>query len=210
MLLHDSARAPNPRRVRIFAAEKGIELPTRQYDIVKGENLTPEFMAKNPFGLLPVLELDDGTCIGETMAICRYLEATHPEPRLFGRTPIEQARVEEWSRHAELDGFGSVTEAFRNGFPGFANRGQGGSTEPIPQIPALVERGKAGFHRFLKRIDARLADHRFLAGDAFSVADINALCAIDFARVIKESIPEGLANARRWHAEVSARPSAKA
>jgi len=207
MLLHDSARAPGPRRVRIFAAEKGITLPTAQYDIVKGENLADTYRTKNPFGLIPALELDDGTVIGESVAICRYLEELHPEPALMGRTPLEKAQIEFWQRTVEFDAYFPVSDMFRNSFPGFAGRAVAGVPEPTEQIPALADRSRAVYRAFLEKLDRRLADHAHVAGEAFSIADITLLCAVDFARASRERLPETLGNLQRWYGDVSKRPS---
>ena len=155
-----------------------------------------------------MLELDDGTQIGEAMAICRFLEEAYPAPPLFGVNRRDRALVDMWERRAESEGFAGAAEVFRNSTPAFAGRGLPGFEEPIAQIPALVERGKQRLTRFYRRIDGQLAEDRFIAGPRFSVADISALCIVDFAtRAAKVGLPEGCTNARRWHAEVSARPS---
>lgn len=209
MKLYDYALAPSPRRVRIFLAEKGITVPTEEVDLRAGAQLTEEFRRVNPQCVVPFLLLDEGNGIGESMAICRYFEALHPEPALFGRTPLEQGLVEQWSRRAEFEGYLAAGEAFRNAVPGFAGRALPGAF-PWPQIPALVERGKARVAHFFQTLDARLAGSRHLAGESYSVADITALVTVDFAGWSKLLIPEELTHARRWYAEVSARPSARA
>ena len=211
MKLYDSKLAPNPRRVRIFMAEKGTTCDNEQIDIVKGENLTAEFLSINPRGLLPTLVLDDGTVLDESIAICRYLEETQPEPALMGRDPVSKAQIEASQRHMEFDGLLPASEAFRNAFPGFAQRGLAGTTETVEAIPALAERGKAALKRFYASLDERLGRSQFVAGDDFSIADITALCTVDFAAgAARGPIPEQCQNLQRWHAEVSARPSAQA
>lgn len=211
MKLYDSKLAPNPRRVRIFMAEKGISCETEDLNIVKGENLSDEFLAINPRGLLPTLVLDDGTVLDETVAICRYFEETHPNPPLLGTDPVGKALVEARQRHMEFDGLLGAAEAFRNSFPGFASRGLGGNVGDVPAIPELAERGKATLQRFYKTLDEYLANSRYVAGDDFTIADITALCAVDFAAgAARVPVPDECTNLKRWHDEVSARSSAQA
>lgn len=203
MRLHQFAQAPNPRRVRIFMAEKGIDdVALVEVDIRAGENLEAPYLRMNPLGVVPTLETDDGEFIGESVAICRYLEVKHPEPALFGVSAEDQARVEMWSRAAELRVLFPVAMAFRNLSGVFADREK--TCEEWGQISR--ERAENGFDL----LDARLADNRFLAGDAFSVADITALCSVDFAKVVKLRVDDSRPNLQRWHQSVSARPSAKA
>jgi glutathione S-transferase len=210
MKLYDCQVAPNPRRVRIFIAEKGLTLPKIEVSILDGDNLKPEFLRINPRGLLPVLELDDGTMLDETMAICRYLEETHPEPNLMGATALERATIESWQRHMEFDGLQAVGEVIRNSIPVFSSRGLAGTTQ-VPAIPALVERGTASMARFFTHLEERLRETEFVAGNRFTIADITALCVIDTAQnFVKLPIPASNTNTQRWHAAVSARPSAKA
>lgn len=211
MKLYDTTGAPNPRRVRMFMAEKGVECEKVELNIVKGENLTEEFLAINPRGMMPTLQLDDGTVIDETVAICRYLEESHPEPALMGTDAVSKAHIESRQRHMEWDGLLPAMEAFRNSFPGFASRGLGGNVGEVSAIDALAERGKASLERFYARLDAELSDQAFVAGDSFSIADITALCTIDFAgAAARVPIPDECANVKRWHEAVSARPSAQA
>src|SRR5665213_149727 len=209
MKLYDFALAPNPRRVRIFLAEKGITVPTVQVNLRETDQLKPEFLAINPFATVPVLELDDGRHIAETIAICRYLEELHPEPRLFGADPYERAVVEEWQRHIEWDGFLAVGEAFRNGLPGFKGRALTGPFG-YEQIPDLVERGKQRAMRFFGLLDRRLGQQEFIAGPRYGVADITALVAHDFGTRAKALVTDDMPHLRRWYAALSARPSAKA
>ncbi len=211
MKLYDSKRAPNPRRVRIFMAEKGITCDNVQINIVKGENISSEFLAVNPRGVLPTLVLDDGTVIDESVAICRYLEETHPEPPLMGTDPVSKAHIESRQRHMEFDGLLGASEAFRNSFPGFASRGLAGNMGTVDAIPALADRGKRSVAKFYERLNADLGESSYVAGDAFSIADITALCVVDFAAgAARVAIPESCENLTRWHEAVSARPSAQA
>jgi glutathione S-transferase len=209
MKFYDCAIAPSPRRVRIFLAEKGITLPTIQVDLRKGEQFGDAFRAVNPDCTVPVLELDDGTRISDSLAICVYLEQTRPEPPLMGANAVERASVAEWQRRAERDGFLAVAEAFRNSTPAFKTRALPGPDD-YPQIPALVERGRARTQTFFKVMNARLADRAFVAGERYTIADITTLVAVDFAGWIKLTIPDDCAHLRRWHQAVAARPSAKA
>lgn len=209
MKLYEYTMAPNPRRVRIFLAEKGVEIETVQVDIPSGENLGDGFRAINPRGLLPTLVLDDGTVIDESIAICRYVEETHPEPALMGSDAKSKAVIESAQRHMEWDGLLSVAEAFRNSNPTFADRGISGS-EGVPAIEALVDRGRASTTRFLDALDATLEQSDYVAGDAFSIADITAFCVVDFAKWIQVRAGEDHPHLNRWYAEFKARPSAQA
>ena len=209
MKLYEFALAPNPRRVRIFLAEKGVTIPTVQVNLREQEQLKPEFLAVNPFATVPVLELDDGRRIAETIAICRYIEAIHPEPRLFGRDAYEQGAVEEWQRHVELEGMVAVAEGFRNSTPGMKGRAVTGQFG-YEQIAELAERGKARALRFFELLDKRLAKQEYIASDRYSVADITALVGYDFGTRTKVVSLDHLQNVKRWHGAVSARPSASA
>ena len=211
MKLYDSKLAPNPRRARIFMAEKGINCDTVQVDIIQGENLSDDFLAINPRGVLPTLVLDDGTVLDESVAICRYLEEIQPQPPLMGTDPVSKAHIEARQRHMEFDGLMGAAEAFRNAFPGFANRGLPGNAGAVDAVPALVERGSNTVRRFYQRLNEDLGESEFVAGDIFSIADITALCVIDFAAgAARLPIPDDCENLKRWHAAVSARPSAAA
>jgi glutathione S-transferase len=204
MKLFDDRRAPNPRRVRIFLAEKGIEVPLEPVDILKGAHKTPEFAVLNPVQRVPVLLLDDGTAIAETMAICRYFEALYPEkPPLFGRSPVEIARIEMWNRRAELDFFFPVAQCFRHMHPAMA-------ALEVPQVPAWAEANKSRVAEIIEVLDRRLASSEFLAGDHFSVADITALVAADFMKFARLLVPAEVQHFNRWHGQVGARPSASA
>jgi glutathione S-transferase len=187
MKLYQWGPAPNPRRVRIYLAEKNLQVPTE--DVGAGWGLKPEFLTRSRHRLTPMLELDDGTLIGEAMAICRYLEGLHPEPPLFGRDAKERALVDMWERKCENQCMAAAAEVFRNSLPAYVDRGLGGYEVPIPQIPALIERGKIRMAAFLGELDRELSEHRFIVNNDLSVADITALCAIDFARRVKLDIP---------------------
>lgn len=211
MKLYDSKLAPNPRRVRVFMAEKGVSCDTEQVDIIKGENLSDEYLAVNPRGLVPTLVLDDGTVLDESVAICRYLEEIQPEPPLMGTGAAGKARVEARQRHMEFDGLMGAAEAFRNSFPLFSSRGLPGSAGSVDAIPELAERGKATVLRFYRRLDEDLGASSFVAGDDFTIADITALCVVDFATgAARVAVPDDCENLKRWHAQVAARPSAQA
>ena len=192
-------------------AEKGVDYENIQVDIIKGDNLNESFLSINPRGLLPTLVLDDGTVIDETVAICRYIEEMHPEPALLGTDAISKANIEARQRHMEFDGLLAAADAFRNSFPGFSSRGLAGNAGSVDAIPALAERGKNAMLRFYESLNAALNDSAFVAGETFSIADITALCTIDFAAgAARVPIPDQCSNVQRWHAEVSSRPSAEA
>lgn len=207
MKLYDWKIAPNPRRVRMYLAEKGLEVETVQVAPPDGLEIDPEFLAKSPRRRVPLLELDDGTHIGEAMAICRYFEAQHPEPPLFGRDARETALVEMWERESEINGLHAAAECFRNAIPAFAGRALPGYAQPIEQIPALVERGRLRYNVFLQELDRHLASNAWLAGDGFSVADITAFCGIYFAARMRLPVPEDHRDLRRWFDTVAERPS---
>ena len=208
--LYDQPRAPNPRRVNIFLAEKGLEVARVNLDLMAGDHKQADYLAKVGVPQVPALELDDGTILTESVAICRYFEEIHPEPPLMGRDTVDRAIVEMWNRRMEFDGYLAVAEAVRNGLPMFKDRGLSGVPGGVPQIPALAERGKATFDRFLTRIDDRLGDTEYLAGDTFTIADITAFVTLGFAGRIKLDIPEGCTNVARWHGQIATRPSAEA
>jgi glutathione S-transferase len=211
MKLYDCHMAPNPRRLRMFLAEKGIYVPTVEINIVEGENLQPAFLAINPRGLLPTLELDDGTRVDEVMAICRYFEELYPWRPLLGRTAVERALVESCQRKAEFDGMIAGSEVFRNTHAKFAARSiPGGGSMPIPAIPALVERGRQTLARFFDWLEQAVTATGFIVGDQLTMADITALCAVDFVAWVDIRIPAGHGATERWYAALSARPSAKA
>ncbi|RIK98240.1 MAG: glutathione S-transferase [Proteobacteria bacterium] len=202
MLLYDSKLAPNPRRVRIFLAEKGIVVPTVQVDIARGESREPSFLARNPLGGTPVLELDDGTHLAESVAICRYFEETQPEPPLMGTDARDRALVEMWQRRMELELFRWVTGCFQNTHAFFAGR--------IEQVPAYGEVCRKTARDRLAWLDGELAGRPFVAGERYTIADVTALVAVDFGRVVDVRIAPEQKHLMRWYEAVSSRPSAKA
>ena len=202
MKLHDSAMAPNPRRVRIFLSEKGIEVPTVQVDLGKAENRQPPFLSLNPLGGVPILELDDGSVIAESVAICRYFEEAQPEPALLGTGAAGRANVEMWQRRTELVLFNNVTGCFRNTHDFFKGR--------IPQVAEYGAVCKEAAIKSLDFFDDRLKDGEFLAGDAYTIADITALVALDFGRISEIRIGAEHKHLTRWYETVANRPSAKA
>ena len=209
MKFYDCATAPSPRRVRIFLAEKGISVPTVQVDLRNNEQLTPAFRAINPDATVPALELDDGTRINDAIGICVYFEAIHPQPPLMGESAEEKATITAWQREVERNGFYGVMEAFRNSVPGLKGRALPGPHD-YEQIPALADRGRLRVMHFFAQMDARFAQSEFVAGPRYSIADITALVTVDFAGRAKLPLPENCGHLRRWHVQVSARPSAKA
>lgn len=202
MKLYTTPRAPNPRRVDIFLAEKAISVPRVDVDIMKLEHRSPGFMARNPMMRVPVLELDDGAHISETIAICRYFEELQPDPPLFGVDMVDRALVEMWQRRMELELMLHVAMAFRHLHPAMASL-------EVPQVAEWGEVNKPKVLAVLEWLDGELADRPFIAGDRYTVADITGLVAFDFMRPARIDVPEALTNVLRWHREVSARPSAK-
>jgi glutathione S-transferase len=202
MKLYDLKAGLNPRRVRIFLAEKGVTIPVVQVDMMKGENRTPEFLSLNPLGTMPILELDDGTILTESMAICRYVEALHPEPNLFGADALEQAQIEMWTRRAEMELMRPLVDQFRHLNPFWKGR-----IEQCPDYGTMAQ-GKA--REAMSWFDRELAARPYVAGDRYTVADITAQCALLLGKGTGLPIPDELKNLGRWWAEVSARPTARA
>jgi glutathione S-transferase len=201
--LYNHPLAPNPRRVRIFAAEKGIQLALEDVDILAGQSRTPEFLAKNSSGAVPVLELDDGSYLSESVAICRYLEGFQPEPNLMGRDLCEQAEIERWNRRMELELFNPIARTAQNTNPIFQRR--------FKQFPEYGEAQRAVAYQRLERMDQELDGHEFVAANRFTIADITAVVAIDIGGFLANiQIPPKFAHLTRWHATVSKRTSAKA
>jgi glutathione S-transferase len=196
----DAGRAPNPRRVRIFLAEKGITVPTETVDLGAQAHKTAEYRAVNPMQRLPALVLDDGTVIAESIAICRYVEALHPAPPLFGEGAVEQALVEMWQRRVEFHLLTVVSHAFRHLHPAMAPL-------EVPQVAAWGEANKPRALEFLAFLDEELKGRPYVAGPRFSVADITAVVAVDFMKPAKIIMPEGLAHLGRWYQKVWGRPS---
>lgn len=193
----------------MFLAEKGVEIESTQVDLASGEQFSDAFRKLNPDCVVPVLELDDGTCISEVIAICQYLEELHPEPPLFGSSPEERARVSMWNAKIEQQGLTSVMDALRNFAKSFRGKAVSG-VDSYEQIPELAERGRVRATQFLHRLDQQLANHRFIAGNNYSIADISAMVFVDFAKWVKLGLPEDAEHLRRWYADVSGRPSAAA
>ncbi|MEE2777526.1 MAG: glutathione S-transferase family protein [Acidobacteriota bacterium] len=202
MKLYDFPQAPNPRRVRIFLAEKGIEVPIVPVDIAAGENRKSPYIDKNPMGGVPMLELDDGTCVAESVAICRYFEALQPEPPLMGTDPQDQAVVEMWNRRMEYELAVPIMNAFRHTNDFFKGR--------ITQVNEFGVVSKDNALKRMEWLDSVLSDREYIAGDNYTIADITALIGIDFGRVARIGIGDDQANLKRWHEAVSSRPSAKA
>ncbi|WP_395338096.1 glutathione S-transferase family protein [Ningiella sp. W23] len=202
MKIYDTKTAPTPRRVRIFLAEKGIDMEYVQVDLTAGENLSKEMRAKNPIGKIPVLELDDGTCIGESDAICTYFEALQPAPYLFGETALEKAQVMMWQRQVEFCLFMQIGMCFQHSTGHFKDR--------MTPVPEYGKEAGINASKYLRVLEKRLAENAFISGERFSIADITALCAIDFARVVKIKLGEEHENLRRWYADINSRPSANA
>ncbi len=199
----DAGRAPNPRRVRIFLAEKGITLPIETVDLGAQAHKTPAYRTVNPMQRVPALMLDDGSVIAESIAICRYLEALHPAPPLFGESALEMAIIEMWQRRVEFHLLTVVSQAFRHLHPAMAPL-------EVPQVAAWGEANKPRAIDFLTFLDGELRARPYVAGARFSVADITAVVAVDFLKPAKIVVPEGLVHVRRWHEHVSARPSVAA
>ncbi len=203
MKLFDGGRAPNPRRVRVFLAEKGMKVPLVPVDMGAMGHRADEIRVRNPLQRLPVLELDDGTILTESVAICRYFEELQPQPPLFGQGALGKAQVEMWQRRMELELMMRVAHAFRHIHPAMKEW-------EVPQVPEWGEANKPKVVDFLRFIDGELAGREFIAGDAYSIADITGLIAVDFMKPARIQVPDECANVRRWHEAVSARPSAAA
>ena len=207
MKLYDLKGGMNPRRVRIFLAEKSVEIPVQLVDMIKGENATPEFLAMNPMGKLPVLELDDGTFITESVAICRYVETLHPEPNMFGSNPLETANIEMWTRRAELDFAIPILQVFEHLNPFWEGR--------LKQVKECGELAREKIVTRLAWLDGELGkrspdDRQFLAAGRYTVADITFQSALIVAKASGVRIPEEQAHLTKWFASVTDRPTARA
>ena len=202
MKILEFTQAPNPRRVRVFLAEKGLQVPFEQVNLGTADNRKPEFLKINPMGGVPVLQLDDGTYIAESVAICRYFEDQKPEPNLMGKDAKEKAVIEMWNRRMEFEVLSMTAGAFRNTSDFFKGR--------IPQVPEYGKICKEAALKRLEWLDGELANRKFIAGDRYTIADITALIGIDFGRTTGIKIGDDQKNLARWHQEVSSRPSAKA
>jgi glutathione S-transferase len=203
MKLYSASRAPNPRRVLIYLAEKRLSVPICEVDLGALEQRSDEFTAINPFQRTPALVLDEGSILCESIAICRYFEELHPDPPLFGVGALERAKVEMWQRRLEHGLLFNIANAFRHAHPAMQKM-------EVPQIAEVARTAPAKALEVMAIVDRELRDRAFIAGDAFTVADITGLVALDFTKVARIAIPEEFANLRRWRADLAARPSAKA
>lgn len=195
--------APNPRRVRMFLAEKGVSIPLVDVTLARGEHKAADHIARNSLGQTPVLELEDGTCISETVSICRYLESLYPEPNLFGEGALEQALIDMWVRRVEFQLMSPAGMFWRHAHPFTAK-------VVVPQYQEFGASNRGHYERALMWLDGELAGRDYVAGDRFTVADICALSTVDFAAWIGLAVPEGAAHVKAWHGRVSARESAGA
>jgi glutathione S-transferase len=209
MILYDCKPAPSPRRARMFAAEKGIELETIEIDLGNGEQMSEMYRNINPRCTVPALQLDDGTVLTENTAIADYLESIQPEPPLIGTNPVERALTLQWNTRIFAEGLMALAEILRNSSPGMKDRALTGP-ENYPQIPELAERGRARFQHFFPMLEQQLGDQEFLLGDRFTMADISAFVATEFAAWVKETIPEECPAVKAWYERIKARPSAQA
>ena len=211
MKLYNWQFAPNCRRVRMFILEKGIDLPAISEVIGDGMKLQKSFIEMWPGYMVPMLELDDGTRFSEALAIVRYFEDMYPEPNLLGKSPVERAMISMWERPGYDEGIVGTAEVVRNGMEVFHDRALPGVPyEAVPQIPALIDRGKGRVSRYYKKIENQLAKNAYMAGDRFTFADITNLCAVDFAIFAGMTIPDDCPSVARWYKSVSSRPSAPA
>lgn len=208
MIFYDCSTAPNPRRARMFLAEKGLSPESHDISIAKGEQLGAAFRAVNPRATIPVLVTDAGTVLTENLGIAAYLEAHQPEPALMGRTADEKGLVLMWNAIVEQQGGLPIAEALRNTHPAFHDRAIPGP-DNYAQLPELAERGVARTQRFFELLEERLSQSPYLAGVDFTLADISAFVFVEFARVVKLRIPEGNSATLAWHAAIKARPSAQ-
>ena len=204
--LYDCATAPSPRRARIFLAEKGVPHETVQVDLRSGEQLGAAYRALNPQCTVPALRTEDGLVLADNAAITAYLEARYPTPALLGETPAEKAEIASWNWHVEFDGLLAVAEALRNSAPAMADRALPGP-ENYAQIPELAQRGLRRLQHFFRDLDAHLAGRAFIAAERFSVADITAVVAVDFARIVKVRAGAEHPHLLRWRAAMAERPS---
>lgn len=204
--LYDCPTAPSPRRARILLAEKGVAHATVKIDLVKGEQLGDAYRAINAQCTVPALQLEDGLVLTDNAGIAAYLEARFPTPALLGRTPEEKADIASWNWRIEFEGLLAIAEALRNGSPAMAHRALPGPAD-YEQIPALAERGLQRVRQFFDTLEARLTGRESVAGQGFSIADITAVVAVDFARIVRVKAGEQHVNVRRWRAAVGERPA---
>jgi len=204
--LYDCTTAPSPRRARILLAEKGVPHETVQIDLRQGEQMSEAFRAVNPHCTVPALRTDDGLVLTDNAAITAWLEACHPEPPLLGRTPRDKAEIASWNWRIEYEGLAAIAEALRNSAPAMANRALPGPVN-YPQIPELAQRGLARVQQFMTTLNGRLAGRDFVAAGQFSVADITAAVAVDFARVVRVKPADEHVHLRRWRDAMAQRPA---
>ena len=207
MKLYDFGPAISAQRVRVFLAEKGLEIPSEELNVREDNQFVEPFTSMNPFHCVPFLELDDGEVIAESMSICRYLEELHPEPALFGGTAEERGRIDMWQRRFELDGFLPLLHAVRNHVPTFAGRVVPGTRTDLPQLPEMVNRGKEMTEVFLGRVEPQLARNEFVAGSTLSVADITGFFVLRMATLLGMDIGASWPSVAAWFSRVSARPA---
>ena len=206
LVLYDCATAPSPRRARILLAEKGLAFETVQIDLRSAEQLGPAYRQINPQCTVPALRTEEGWLLTDNAAIAAYAEARYPEPPLLGRTPGEKAEIASWQWRMEFEGLLAIAEALRNGSPAMANRALPGPVD-FAQIPALAARGLLRVQQFLVVLNERLAGHEHVAGERFSLADITAVVAVDFARAVKLKPGDAHPHLQRWRAAMALRPS---
>lgn len=204
--LYDCATAPSPRRARLLLAEKGVAHATVQVDLARGEQLGEAFRAINPQCTVPVLRLEDGLTLTDNAAIAAYAEARWPEPALLGRTPAQKAEIASWQWRVEFEGLLAIAETLRNGSPAMAHRALPGPVN-YEQIPELAQRGLQRVQQFFETLEVRLEGRETLAGDGFSIVDLTAVVAVDFARIVRVKPGEPQVNLRRWRAAMAQRPA---
>ena len=207
MKLYDFELAPNAQRVRVFLAEKGLEVPTEQLNVRDDDQFVEPFTSMNPFHCVPFLELDDGKVIAESMSICRYLEELHPEPPLFGRTAEERAVIDMWLRRFELDAFIPMLHAVRNHVPMFSGRVVPGTRTDLPQLPVMVTRGQEMMEVFLARVEPHMAQNEFIAGPDFTIADITGFFTVRMTNALEMDLTTSYPAVTAWFAKVSQRPA---
>lgn len=206
LILYDHGMAPSPRRARILLAEKGVAHDTVSIDLTQGEQLGEAFRAINPLCTVPALQLEDGSVLADNAAIIAYAEARWPEPPLLGRTPLEKARIASWNWRIEFEGLMAIAEALRNGSPAMKDRALPGPVD-YAQIPELAARGLARLQRFFETLETQLEGRETVVDGGFSLADITAVVALDFARVVRVKPGDAHPNLRRWRAAMALRPS---
>jgi glutathione S-transferase len=209
MQLYDFGPAPSGQRVRAFLAEKGLKVPITELNVREGQQFKEPFATLNPFNCVPFLQLDDGSVIAESVSICRYLEELNPEPSLFGRSAKERATIDMWNRRVELDGLMPILHAVRNRLPAFNGRVIPGTRTDLPQLPAMVERGREMLDVLLGRLDPHLSGEEYIAGPAVSIADISGYFMMNMAKRLDPDIDARFPNVARWHKAFSARPSTR-